>query len=85
MRTLVEIDRSTAETALQEIYNFYVNTYIQPRKHFDTFDKASERKLTFQPFILFMKNFHILKTIFSLNRIKLFFKKYSNFGKYLTM
>ena len=45
---------------------------------------VNERKLTFQPFILFMKNFKLLKTIYSLDRIKLLFKKYANYGKYLT-
>lgn len=78
------ISLSQAENSLEEIYHYYVNSYIQPRKHFQTFDDANERKLTFQPFILFMKNFRLLKVIFPLEKVKLFFKKYSNFGQYLT-
>ena len=70
--------------ALEEIYNYYLNSYIQPRKNYKTFDVVNERKLTFQPFILFMKNFKLLKTIYSLERIKILFKKYANFGKFLT-
>ena len=31
-----------------------------------------------------MKNFRLLKVIFPLEKVKLFFKKYSNFGQYLT-
>ncbi len=31
-----------------------------------------------------MKNFRLLKILFPLDQVKLFFKKYSNFGQYLT-
>ena len=31
-----------------------------------------------------MKNFKLLKIIYSLEQIKLLFKKYANYGKYLT-
>ena len=31
-----------------------------------------------------MKNFRLLKTIYPLEKIKLLFKKHSNYGKYLT-
>ena len=78
------IPASQAERSLQEIYSFYVNSYIQPRKHYDTFENVNDRRLTFQPFILFMKNFNLLKTIFPLDKVKLLFKKFSNYGQYLT-
>lgn len=78
------IDNAEAERSLEDIYNFYVNSYIQPRQHYETFEKVNERRLTFQPFILFMKNFGLLKVIFPLDKIKLYFKKFSNFGQYLT-
>lgn len=35
------ISPTQAERSLEQIYNFYVNTYIQPRKHFETFDMAN--------------------------------------------
>lgn len=73
-----------AEKALLEIFNFYLTSYAQFQRHYDTFDQVNERKLTFQPYILFMKNFKLLKTIFHVDKLKLFFKKHSNFGQYLT-
>lgn len=32
---------SQVEKSLEEIYNFYVNTYIQPRKNIQSFDMVN--------------------------------------------
>jgi hypothetical protein len=40
--------------------------------------------LDIKGFLLFAKNFRILKTIFSLDRMILIFKKHADFGKYLS-
>ena len=37
-----------------------------------------------QAYLLFCKNFHILKAIFSLERLTIIFKKHADYGKYLS-
>lgn len=37
-----------------------------------------------QAYFLFCKSFHILKAIFSVERLTIIFKKHADFGKYLS-
>lgn len=53
-----------AEQGLSEIYNYYNRAYDQPRREYSA--PATSKGLNIKAFLLFAKDFRILKTIFSL-------------------
>jgi hypothetical protein len=78
------LSQHEVEKSLSEIYNYYIRAYIQPTKEYSEFDAIGPSKLDIKSFLLFVKNFKILKTIFSLDKTMLLFKKHADFGKYLS-
>lgn len=78
------VSKHEVENSLTEIYNYYTRAYIQPKKEYSEFDAIKPPKLDIKAFLLFAKNFHILKTIFSLDRTILIFKKHADYGKFLS-
>lgn len=53
-----------AEQGLSEIYNYYHRAYDQPRREYSA--SATSKGLNIKAFLLFAKDFRILKTIFTL-------------------
>ena len=53
-----------AEQGLSEIYNYYHRAYDQPRREYSA--AVSSKGLNIKAFLLFAKDFRILKTIFTL-------------------
>ena len=58
------LSREQAEAALRDIYNYYERIYVQQRKELHGFASLGTSQLNIQHFLLFCKDFHLLKTIF---------------------
>jgi hypothetical protein len=69
---------------LREIFEYYAKSYDRPVKEYGSFNETGSSKIIMQAYFLFCKNFHILKAIFSVERLTVIFKKHADYGKFLS-